>query len=154
MRPVMASSGTPMRLISGRMAVSSSLSPLLLMASTTSAAVIIPRSPWLASAGCTNMAGVPVEASVAVSLRPMWPLLPMPMTTRRPRQANTRRTARAKASSSRRATASTACASMSRVSRASASARCGSKSVFTVMAAIIRRPPRLTARKALADRYH
>ena len=31
------------------------------------------------------MAGVPVEASVAAILRPMWPLLPMPITTTRPR---------------------------------------------------------------------
>jgi hypothetical protein len=35
-------------------------------------------------AGCTNIAGVPVDASVAAILRPMWPLLPMPMTTTRP----------------------------------------------------------------------
>ena len=44
----------------------------------------MPRSPWLASAGCTNSAGVPVEASVAAILRPTWPLLPMPITTTRP----------------------------------------------------------------------
>ena len=82
--PVIATSGTPRRLNSGTMAISSSLSPLLEIASTTSAALIMPRSPWLASAGCTNMAGVPVEASVAAILRPTWPLLPMPMTTTRP----------------------------------------------------------------------
>ena len=29
----------------------------------------MPRSPWLASPGCTNSAGVPVEASVAVGNR-------------------------------------------------------------------------------------
>ena len=30
----------------------------------TSSCVIMPRSPWLASAGCTKKAGVPVEARV------------------------------------------------------------------------------------------
>ena len=43
------------------------------------------------------MAGVPVEASVAAILRPMWPLLPMPMTTTRPRTSSIRSTAWAKA---------------------------------------------------------
>ena len=38
----------------------------------------MPRSPWLASAGCTKKAGVPVEAKVAAILRPTWPDLPMP----------------------------------------------------------------------------
>ena len=49
--PVMATSGTPWRLSTGRITVSSSLSPLLDMASTTSLACTMPRSPWLASAG-------------------------------------------------------------------------------------------------------
>ena len=40
---------------------------------TTSAGVIMPRSPCEASAGWTKNAGVPVEASVAASLRAMWP---------------------------------------------------------------------------------
>ena len=40
----------------------------------------MPRSPWLASAGWTNCAGVPVEAKVAAILRAIWPLLPMPVT--------------------------------------------------------------------------
>ena len=44
----------------------------------------MPRSPWLASAGWTKSAGVPVEASVAAILRATWPLLPMPVTTTRP----------------------------------------------------------------------
>ena len=64
-------------------------------ASTTSWPVIMPRSPWLASAGWTNMAGVPVEARVAAILRPMWPLLPMPITTTRPRHASINLTASA-----------------------------------------------------------
>ena len=50
----------------------------------TSAPVTLPRSPGLASVGCTKLAGVPVEASVAAILRPTWPLLPMPVTMMRP----------------------------------------------------------------------
>jgi len=37
----------------------------------TSPAVIMPRSPWPASAAWTKNAGVPVEAKVAAILRPM-----------------------------------------------------------------------------------
>lgn len=48
---------------------------------------------WLASAGCMKNAGVPVEAMVAAILRPMWPLLPMPLTITRPRDAMTTSTA-------------------------------------------------------------
>ena len=47
------------------------ITPLLEMAKTTSIALIMPRSPWLASPGWTNMAGVPVEANVAAILEPM-----------------------------------------------------------------------------------
>ena len=46
----------------------------------TSSAVIMPRSPWLASAAWTKKAGVPVEAKVAAILRPIWPDLPSPVT--------------------------------------------------------------------------
>jgi hypothetical protein len=52
----------------------------------------MPRSPWLASAGCTNCAGVPVEAKVAAILRATWPDLPMPETiTRRAARASVSR---------------------------------------------------------------
>ena len=44
----------------------------------------MPRSPWLASLGCTKKAGVPVEAKVAAIFWPTWPLLPMPVTITRP----------------------------------------------------------------------
>ena len=44
----------------------------------------MPRSPCPASAGCTKNAGVPVDASVAASLRATCPDLPMPETTTRP----------------------------------------------------------------------
>src|SRR5829696_1564267 len=50
----------------------------------TSSAVIMPRSPWLASAAWTKNAGVPVEAKVAAILRPIWPDLPSPVTISRP----------------------------------------------------------------------
>ena len=71
------------------MVISSSVRPELDSAMNTSCAVTMPRSPWLASAGCTKKAGVPVEASVAAILRAMCPDLPMPLTMTRPWQAST-----------------------------------------------------------------
>ena len=71
-------------------------------------AVIMPRSPWLASAGWTNSAGVPVEASVAAILRATWPDLPMPETITRPRACSISATAAAKAPSSVAASAPSA----------------------------------------------
>jgi hypothetical protein len=50
----------------------------------TSSGVMVPRSPWLASVGWTNMAGVPVDARVAAILRAIWPLLPTPDRMTRP----------------------------------------------------------------------
>ena len=50
---------------------------------------IMPRSPWLASTGCTNCAGVPVEARVAAILRAICPLLPSPVTMILPGAAGT-----------------------------------------------------------------
>ena len=41
---------------------------------------MLPRSPWLASAGWTNCAGVPVEDKVAAILLAIWPLFPIPVT--------------------------------------------------------------------------
>ena len=40
-------------------------SPLFDMANTTSPAVTMPKSPWLASPGCRKNDGVPVDARVA-----------------------------------------------------------------------------------------
>ena len=108
------------------MAASSLLSPLLEIAITRSTAWIMPRSPWLASAGWTNIAGVPVEASVAAILRPTWPLLPMPMTTTRPRTSRIRRTASTKPAPMRDFRPRTASASMSKVARARLSTVSGS----------------------------
>ena len=78
-----------MRLMIGRISRISSVSPEFDSASTTSAGVIMPRSPCEASPGCTKNDGVPVEASVAAILLPMWPDLPMPVTTTRPVPART-----------------------------------------------------------------
>ena len=61
--------------------------------------MIMPRSPWLASPGWTNWAGVPVEAKVEAILRPTWPDLPMPVTMTRPFAAMIRSAARVKVSS-------------------------------------------------------
>ena len=97
-RPVMLTSVTPRRFNAGSSAPISSLSPELEIASTTSPGVTMPRSPWLASPGCTNIAGVPVDASVAAILRPTWPLLPMPITTTRPVQRSMASAARPKLS--------------------------------------------------------
>ena len=123
--PVMAIRGVPMRLTTGRMSISSEDSPEFEMAMKTSCAVTMPRSPWAASPGCTNMAGVPVEARVAAILRAMWPDLPMPDTTTRPVQAYSTATARTRESSASRRScrALTASASMARVSRARAITR-------------------------------
>ncbi len=87
--PVIAMIFVPRRLSGARMRRISSVSPELESATTTSSAVIMPRSPWLASPGCMKNAGVPVEASVEAILLPMWPDLPMPVTTTRPRVART-----------------------------------------------------------------
>ena len=53
------------------MFLSSTVSPDQDMATTTSSGTIMPRSPWLASAGWTKKAGVPVDASVAATLAPI-----------------------------------------------------------------------------------
>ena len=93
---------------------------------TTSSAVIMPRSPWPASAGCTKNAGVPVDASVAASLRATWPDLPMPDTTTRPRHREISSTAATNGAPSRcceRAIASASVASTSAGERAARAPR-------------------------------
>ena len=72
------------------------MSPLWEMASTASPLTMRPRSPWMASAGCRNSDGVPVEASVAETFWPIRPLLPIPVTTTRPAQPRRSSTARSK----------------------------------------------------------
>ena len=80
----------------GSSRVSSSVSPLLESAMTTSSRAIRPRSPWAASAGCTKSDGVPVEASVAEIFWATKPGFPMPVTTTRPLQPRSHSTALAK----------------------------------------------------------
>ena len=117
--PVIAISLAPRRLINCTMLTISLLSPELDSASTTSSCAIMPRSPWLASPGCTKKAGVPVDASVDAILPPIWPDLPMPVTTTRPVQASIKCSACTKCASRRVARLCTASASMPSTCRAS-----------------------------------
>src|SRR6185503_126885 len=103
------------------MSASSAVSPELERASTASPGAIMPRSPWLASAGWTNCAGVPVEAKVAAILRATWPLLPMPVTVTRPLVAASRLTASEKRPFSSAASAVRPAISVLRTRRATAS---------------------------------
>ena len=64
---------------------SSAVSPDQDRAKITSSFRIMPRSPWLASLGCTKNAGVPVDDNVAAIVWLTWPDLPMPVTITRPR---------------------------------------------------------------------
>jgi len=66
------------------MRTTSSVSPELEMAITTSPRMIMPRSPWIPSAGCRKKAGVPVDAMVEAIFWPISPDFPMPVTTTRP----------------------------------------------------------------------
>ena len=124
--PVIETSGTPMRRMSGRMVRISAVSPEFDRASTASSRVIMPRSPWLASAGCRKNDGVPVLARVAAILPATCPDLPMPVTTTRPRQPMSRRQAATNDASSRPASAATASASMAKALRPAASTRLSS----------------------------
>ena len=118
--PVIAMSRAPRRLTRGTIASSSSVLPEFDRASTTSSEITMPRSPWLASAGCMKKAGVPVEARVAAILRAMWPDLPMPLTTTRPRQARISSQARTNEPSMRCGNAAMASASICSTSTARA----------------------------------
>ena len=92
-REVSEINGTAKRREKVMMFFSSTVSPDHDSARMTSSRVIMPRSPWLASLGCTKKAGVPVEAKVAAIFWPTWPLLPMPETMMRPLAALIRSTA-------------------------------------------------------------
>ena len=85
--PTSTISGTARRFRCGSRSTSSGVSPELEIATTTSVRVIIPRSPWPASAGCRKNAGVPVLAKVAAIFRAICPDLPIPVTTTRPSHA-------------------------------------------------------------------
>ncbi|MNV76691.1 hypothetical protein D3C71_1700610 [compost metagenome] len=120
--PVIATSLAPMRRATGRMVSNSWPAPEYDRAITTSSFVIMPRSPCTASAACTKKAGVPVEANVAAILRAMCPVLPMPVTTTRPRQASSMATTWVNESSSRADRSSRPWLSTCNVLRADASA--------------------------------
>ena len=83
----MAMSLQPMRCNGSITARISLVAPLLLTSSATSSQLTIPRSPCTASTALTNSAGVPVEAKDEAILRPISPVLPIPITTTFPLQA-------------------------------------------------------------------
>ena len=91
-------------------------SPEKLNANTTSRGVIMPRSPCMPSEGWTKVDGVPVEARVAVILRPINPDFPTPRTTTWPLQRVMSWTALRKRSSTQRIWARTVSASSRRTS--------------------------------------
>ena len=84
---------------------------------TTSSLRIMPRSPWAASAGWMKIAGVPQLASVAASLRPTRPDLPMPSTMTRVLVRQRSSTARANSSPRPRLRSVTAFPSSRRTAR-------------------------------------
>ena len=100
-----------MRIIGSSMVISG-VFPLLEMTTTTSCGWMIPKSPWMASAACMKMAGVPVEFSVATIFCPMMALFPIPVTIMRPSVAwNMVRTLSTKPSSTKFSNKLTAVAS-------------------------------------------
>ncbi len=136
--PVRVMSGMARRFRCGSRNSSSGLSPELDSASTTSLAVIMPRSPWLASAACRKKPGVPVLARVAAILRPTCPDLPMPVTITRPLQARHNRQAATNGGPRRAPRDSTARASTASARRAALSS-VASSTIVAVIAAVIRR---------------
>src|SRR6185312_16027947 len=82
--PTMAMMLTPNRRSCSSSGNSSSVAPLFEKRMATSDGPTMPRSPCTLSTGCRNMAGVPVDVSVAAILRPISPDLPTPATITRP----------------------------------------------------------------------
>ncbi|MNL16874.1 hypothetical protein D3C87_1379340 [compost metagenome] len=76
---------------------------------------IMPKSPWMASAACINMAGVPVELKVATIFWAIMALLPIPVTITRPLQCKMLVTTFSKSLSIFLATFNIAAASSSKV---------------------------------------
>ena len=85
--PVMEIIFAPRRFNTGIILSTSLVSPELEISITTSFLVIMPKSPWLASPGCTKKAGLPVLAKVAAILWPICPDLPIPIIIIRPLQS-------------------------------------------------------------------
>ena len=136
-RPVMATSGRPNRPACLTRSASSAVSPLFESARMASPGTTIPRSPWLASPGCTNRAGVPVEARVAAILRATRPDLPMPVRTTRPVQATSRSTASSNAASSEAASARSPAASAASTPRATSIAEAGCRASAAVITLLL-----------------
>ena len=99
----------------------SAVEPLFEIMTTKSPAWHMPKSPWPASVGCRNTAGVPVLCRVAAILRPTWPDLPMPVTTTFPAWPKIKSTALKRLSPRRAEAARTASASVCMALRAAAS---------------------------------
>lgn len=112
--PVIATTGTFIRLTNGRSCSTSCVSPLFEMAIKASRLASMPRSPCTPSAGCRKNEGVPVLASVAAIFWPMSPDLPMPEMTTFPWQSYRYVTAWANRPSKRAVKSSTARASISK----------------------------------------
>ncbi len=69
----------PICLSVGKILLISLVWPLFEMARTTSSFVTVPRSPWMASAGCRKREGVPVLFSVAAIFLATNPDFPIPV---------------------------------------------------------------------------
>ena len=82
--PVMAMMRAPMFLRGVQILTISEDVPLCEMSRAMSLDAIMPRSPCMASAALTKIAGVPVEARDAAILCPTMPVLPMPRITTLP----------------------------------------------------------------------
>ena len=79
--PVRLTIFAPIFFIGSKMLKTSSEFPLFEIAMTISPQLIIPKSPWSASAEFTKMALVPVEAKVAAIFSPIIPDFPIPVIT-------------------------------------------------------------------------
>ena len=67
--------------------------PLLEIQITVSSSWMFPRSPWIASAACIKIAGVPVEFIVATILFAIMALFPIPVIITLPLELNMKFTA-------------------------------------------------------------
>ena len=90
----MAMMRAPMFLSGAQILTISEEVPLCEMSRAMSFGATMPKSPCMASAALTNIAGVPVDANDAAILCPTMPVLPMPIITTLPVQAYIISTAR------------------------------------------------------------
>ena len=127
-RPDMPIIGIENRATWATISPNSAVSPEFEIKITKSSGVIIPKSPWLASAGWTKAEGVPVEARVELILRAICPDFPIPDKITRPFVASMASTAPSKSAGKCAAKAITASASIFKtraaVSRIAANLSC------------------------------